>query len=111
MGTMHAQHHAIAHSNLIHMMPNHTSSLSASNPLLQLSFDNSSQSSLKSIVLSYHSSDGEMEDKKAKMLMTLLLNQIQSTPSWSGRGLGGLLDWAQVLVVLGRGRRPMDSHS
>ena len=72
MGTTRAQHHALAHSNSIRTTPSHTSSSSASNPLLQSSLDNSSRSSLESVGSSYHSSDGEMEDKKAKMLMTLL---------------------------------------
>src|SRR5258706_1207166 len=67
-----AQHHALAHSNSIRTTPSHTSSSSASNPLLQSSLDNSSRSSLESVGSSYHSSDGEVEDKKAKMLMTLL---------------------------------------
>ena len=105
MGTTRAQHHAIAHSNSIRTTPSHTSSSSASNPLLQSSFDNSSRSSLESVGSSYHSSDGEMEDKKAKMLMTLLFEPDSERAKLVRRRLGGLTGSGSSLGGPGEGKK------
>lgn len=90
MGTTRAQHHTLAHPNSIRTTPSHTSSSSASNPLLQSSLDNSSRSSLESVGSSYHSSDGEIEDKKAKMLMTLLFEPDSERARYVRKRLEGL---------------------
>ena len=104
MGTTRAQHQALAHSNSIRTTPSHTSSSSASNPLLRSSFDNSSRSSLESVGSSYHSSDGEMEDKKAKMLMTLLFEPDSERAKLARRRLEGLTGSSSSLGAPGDGK-------
>ena len=105
MGNTRAQHHAVAHSNSIRTTPSHTSSSSASNPLLQTSFDNSSRSSLESVGSSYHSSDGEMEDKKAKMLMTLLFEPDSERAKLVRKRLGGVTGSSSSLGGPGEGKK------
>ena len=105
MGTARAQHHALAHSNSIRTTPSHTSSSSASNPLLQSSLDNSSRSSLESMGSSYHSSDGEIEDKKAKMLMTLLFEPDSDRANLVRKRLEGLTGSGSSLGGPGEGKK------
>ena len=105
MGVMRSQNHALAHSNSIRTTPSHTSSSSASNPLLQSSLDNSSRSSLESVGSSYHSSDGEMEDKKAKMLMTLLFEPDSERAKLVRRRLEGLTGSSSSFGGPGEGKK------
>ena len=105
MGTTRAQHQSLAHSNSIRTTPSHTSSSSASNPLLRSSLDNSSRSSLESVGSSYHSSDGEMEDKRAKMLMTLLFEPDSERARLVRKRLEGLTGSSSSLGGPGEGKK------
>ena len=105
MGTARAQHQALTHTNSIRTTPSQTSSSSASNPLLRSSFDNSSRSSLESVGSSYHSSDGEMEDKKAKMLMTLLFEPDSERARLLRKRLEGLTGSSTSLGGPGEGKK------
>jgi hypothetical protein len=104
MGGTRPQHQALTNTNSIRTTPSHTSSSSASNPLLQSSFDNSSRSSLESVGSSYHSSDGEMEDKKAKMLMTLLFEPDSERAKLARKRLEGLTGSSSSLGGAGEGK-------
>jgi len=106
MGTMtRTQHQVLGHTNSIRTTPSHTSSSSASNPLLRSSLDNSSRSSLESVGSSYHSSEGEMEDKKAKMLMTLLFEPDSERARLVRRRLDGLTGSNSSLGGPGEGKK------